>query len=195
MAEIVFHRKMPDLLVVDDFFVDPDRVREMALDLPYSADERYYKGQRSDVSYLWDALREEFERLLDCTIIDWMDQSANGVFQMTSSKDPIVWHADSQDYAAAIYLNPGTPTGGGTSFWRNREHGFRFFHNAPEGHQVKEADLLSEDSWELVESISGIYNRLAIWNARLIHSATSYESFVDQDQRLVQLFFFNVRPN
>jgi hypothetical protein len=60
---------------------------------------------------------------------------------------------------------------------------------------VTEQDLLTEDSWELVESISGIYNRLAIWNARLIHSATSYESFDDEDQRLVQLFFFNVRPN
>ena len=194
MDEVVFRRKLPDLMIVDNFLTDPDAVRSMALDLPYSADERYYKGLRSDVSYLWPALREEFERLLGVEILDWTEQSANGVFQMTTAGDPLVWHADSQDYAAAIYLNPGIPSGGGTSFWRNSEHGFRFFHEAPEGHVVQPEDITTQDSWELVESIAGIYNRLAIWNARLIHSATSYESFDDQDQRLVHLFFFNVRP-
>jgi hypothetical protein len=42
-----------------------------------------------------------------------------------------------------------------------------------------------------VVSIAGIYNRLVIWDASLIHSAESYEEFTE-DPRLVHLHFFNV---
>ena len=51
------------------------------------------------------------------------------------------------------------------------------------------------DNWELVESIAGLFNRLVIWDAKLFHSATSYEDFSEDgpaSTRLVQLFFFDV---
>ena len=51
------------------------------------------------------------------------------------------------------------------------------------------------DNWGLVESVAGLFNRLVIWDAKLIHSATSYEDFTENSgvsTRLVQLFFFDV---
>jgi hypothetical protein len=42
--------------------------------------------------------------------------------------------------------------------------------------------------------VAGLYNRLVIWDAGLIHSATSYEEFTEDTTtptRLVQLFFFD----
>jgi hypothetical protein len=55
-------------------------------------------------------------------------------------------------------------------------------------------NVVQPDQWELVESVAGLYNRLVIWDASLIHSATSYTDFSDTGAaptRLVQLFFFD----
>jgi hypothetical protein len=51
--------------------------------------------------------------------------------------------------------------------------------------------------WEReVKKAQAVYNRLAIWDAQMIHSASHYEgmeSDVADKARLVQLFFFTVR--
>ncbi len=199
-TEVNFHRRTPALLVVDDFYRDPDAVRALALEAEYEADLRYFKGKRSKKKFLFPWVKEEFERLLRVNITDWMAQPANGSFQQTNSQDPLVWHSDTQSYAAAVYLTP--PRGGhqfgaepaGTSFWRHAAYGCR---RPPTAQAVyaevySEFNLLHPDNWELVDRVGGVYNRLVLWDAQLIHSATSYEGFTEKDPRLVQLFFFNV---
>ena len=71
---------------------------------------------------------------------------------------------------------------------------------SPEAIEAAKSVIYDEDriitpaAWELVESVAGLYNRLVIWDAKLIHSATSYEPFDDDgtaQTRLVQLFFFD----
>lgn len=192
-TELMYHRRAPALLVVDDFYRDPDRVRRLALEQDYAEDLRFYKGLRSK-RWLFPYVKEEFERLLQLPIIDWMDQPANGVFQKTKASDPLVWHSDSQSYAAAIYLNPDHPFGAGTSFWAHFEFGCRRPSSDPEvnAELYSEHNLTHPDNWNLVDRIGNVYNRLVIWDAQLIHSASSYEVFQGDDSRLVQLFFFNV---
>ena len=205
----MFNKGVPELLVVDDFFRDPDEVRAVALAQDYSSDLRYYKGLRSNQRFLWPSLREEFGRLLGTPVTEWLGHNANGVFQQTAPDDPLVWHHDTQAYAAAIYLNPGAPLEGGTSFWRDRTYGCRRSPThpreakrlgSPEAIKAAQAavydefNLVNPDNWELVESVAGLYNRLVIWDARLIHSATSYTAFAGHAStptRLVQLFFFD----
>lgn len=204
-----FHERTPAVIVVDDFLRNPDEVRALALAQDYSADTRFYKGLRTDQRFLWPNLREEFGRLLGRPVTEWLGHSANGVFQQTSNDDPLVWHHDTQGFAAAIYLNPDSPPGSGTSFWRDRTYGCRRRPSHPlqaaklggaEGVLAAEAvvydeyNLEHEDNWELVESVAGLYNRLVIWDASLIHSATSYAEFTADRPaitRLVQLFFFD----
>lgn len=207
----VFRQRTPHILAVDDFFDDPDAIREFALAQDYSADLRYYKGLRSDQRYLWPFLREEFGRLLGTEVVEWLDHTANGVFQQTNFDDPLVWHHDTQGYAAAVYLTPDAPPSAGTSFWRERQYGCR---RAP-GHELEKARLKTAkavkqaesvvydayniehpDNWELIESVAGLYNRLVIWDAALLHSATSYQDFsaAGEKSRLVQLFFFDTAP-
>lgn len=204
LTEVNFHRRTPALLVVDDFYRDPDAVRLLALETEYEADLRYFKGLRSKQKFLFPWVREEFQHLLGVTITDWLDQPANGSFQKTSSEDPLVWHSDTQSYAAAIYLTPAQPGdlsawGGervdaGTSFWRDRSYASR----RPPSDELEYAEVYSEfnlmhpDNWELVDRIGSVYNRLVLWDAQLIHSATSYGGFTAEDPRLVQLFFFSV---
>lgn len=188
-----FASRTPNILVVDDFFESPGGVRDIALGQSFEADDRYFKGKRSQ-RFLWPYLREEFERLLGVRITDWTSQPANGCFQITTADDPIVWHSDSQDYAGAIYLTPEAPLGTGTSFWRDKTYGYR--RPPPTVEQCDEVyseyNLVHPDNWELVDKVGSVFNRLVLWDAKLIHSATGYGGV---DERLVQLFFFSVeRP-
>jgi hypothetical protein len=205
-----FSERTPTVIVVDEFFRNPDEVRDLALAQEYGSDLRYFKGLRSKYRFLWPQLKEEFERLLGRPITEWLGHGANGLFQQTSHNDPLVWHHDSQGYAAAVYLTPDPPPGSGTSFWRDRAYGCRRRPSHPlesqrlgstEAIRAAEAvvydpyNLEHEDNWELVESVAGLYNRLVIWDASMFHSATSYSSFSDGGtalSRLVQLFFFDV---
>jgi hypothetical protein len=195
----VFLARTPALLVVDDFYVDPDAIRAFALEAEYEADLRYFKGLRSKKKFLFPWVKEEFERLLGVRITDWLDQPANGSFQKTTSEDPLVWHSDTQSYAAAIYLTPEDllgyrKTDMGTSFWRHTIHECR----KPPPKPTEYAEVYSEfnlthpDNWVLVDRVGAVYNRLVLWDAQLIHSATSYAGFTSKDPRLAQLFFFNV---
>jgi len=115
----------------------------------------------------------------------------NGVFQKTSSEDLLVYHSDSQRFAAAIYLSKETHPICGTSFWQHAELG----HRRPPATEEECAEvysprnLITEDAWDKVDEVGFIYNRLVIWDAKLIHSATMYPK--DPNDRLVQLFFFN----
>lgn len=195
------------IIVCDDFYKDPHAVREFALEQNYHADLKYFKGRRSDDRYLWPFLKEEFESLLKVEITDWLTQSANGVFQQTESTDPIVWHSDHQDYAAAIYLTPDASPNTGTSFWRDKNFKCRRppthaseSSRFPEGTArdvmqtvFTNTSVVNPDAWELVDSVGAIFNRLVIWDAQMIHSATSYADFTNNKARLVQLFFFNVK--
>ncbi len=200
MTEVNFHRRTPAILVVDDFYQDPDAVRALALETEYEADLRYFKGLRSKQKFLFPWVREEFQRLLGVTITDWLDQPANGSFQKTDSRDPLVWHSDTQSYAAAIYLTPGQvidwpePVNAGTSFWRHRDRHCRRPPQEPKAYAdvYSQFNLTHPDNWELVDRVGSVYNRLVLWDAQLIHSATSYERFLPEAPRLVQLFFFNV---
>lgn len=196
MSDLVFNQRTPHLLVVDGFYRDPDEIVRTAKSMEFKEDTRYFKGVRSG-NCLLPFVKEEFERLLRVQITDWLGQPMNGVFQMTRENHPIVWHSDSQSYAAAVYLTKDAGVGYGTSFWRDRTHGCRRPPNHPlEGKTgVTDAEvytpynLLHADNWELVDRVGSVYNRLVIWDAKMIHSATQYGDF----ERLVQLFFFTVK--
>ena len=208
---VFFNRRMPHLLVMDNFYKDPDDVRAFALEQEFKPNERNYKGERTEDRFLWPFLKEEFERLLGRPIVDWLNQPCNGCFQITGFDDPLVWHSDLQSYAAAIYLTPDAPVSAGTSFWKDKTHGSRRPPNHPlefdrfESDEARglaaneiysEYNILHPDNWELVDKIGAVYNRLAIWDAQMIHSASSYEGMVSgvaDKARLVQLFFFTVR--
>lgn len=196
MSDVAFNKSSPHIVVIDNFYKDPDAVRELALSAEYSSNNKFYKGKRTVKPYFFPYLREEFCRILQTNITDWTRQPMNGIFQITSAKDPLVYHSDNQDYAAAIYLTPDAKYSMGTSFWASKVGDCR----RPPNHQLEGKPLidqksvynnysiLNSDAWELVDRVGCVYNRLVLWDAKLIHSASEYGEI----DRLVHLFFFNV---
>jgi hypothetical protein len=185
----------PQFVVVDDFYQDPDAIREFALEQEFREDQNYYRGRRTLKPYLFPGIRERFETLLNTQITRWEDMPVNGVFQYCTSQDALVYHADTQMYAATIYLTPDAPPQCGTSLYRSRAHpkvrrwpqdGYDYAAVFPTGH-------FDRTKFELIDTVGNVYNRLVIWDAKLLHSASEYFGEKLENSRLFHLFFFDIK--
>ena len=54
-------------------------------------------------------------------------------------------------------------------------------------------DFLDGTKWEEIDRIGNKYNRLAIWDAKLIHAASQYFGKNLNDSRLFHMFFFDIK--
>ena len=183
-----------DLIVVDDFLPDPYKAREEALAEEYVPQGSY--GVRSKGRYDHSFIKDAFEILINRKIRLW-SHGVNACYQYCESDTPLIWHKDDQDYAGAIYLTPDAPLQTGTSFWKSRvtgefgpecEDNMRLFNNEFKGKEW----FWDRTKFELVDRIANKFNRLAIWNAKTIHSATAYMGKGVEEARLFQVFFFEV---
>lgn len=193
------------LFVVDNFYEDPHAVREFALQQTYFPGEGAV-GHRTRKQFLFDGLRETFEDIIKIKIPDhtedgygWHDEGINGRFQYCPAGTPSVFHCDRQAWAAVIYLTPDAPPQSGTSFFRHKET--KIFHNsqinweAGDGLKVfNQQTFLDGTPYEMVDTVGNIFNRLVIFDGRLIHSGVNYFGWSMETSRLFHIFFFNEQP-
>jgi hypothetical protein len=173
-------------LVTDDFYEDPDRVRELALNLKYSTRAKNLPGVRSTRTVIPDKIKEVFSSILRIKIDDAKNSfSANGCFQMMFAKDfaRAYVHADLASWAAIVYLSKNTVPDGGTLFFEHKLTGLRCLPSPEElskeaqrlGLKPKELMvLLQEDGrkkskWREIDQIGFVYNRFVLYDARLFH--------------------------
>jgi hypothetical protein len=195
----------PSIAVIDNFYSNPNEVRELALSLTFNSSAGH-KGKRTEVKYIVDGTRNKIEELLGKKILNWSNQPCNGVFQYCTSSDPIVYHYDSQLYAAVVFLTPNAPPETGTSFYRHKketwltkdpsdyqiwdnENHLQTFHDNIMG--TEDDDFLDSTKWEEIDRVGNVYNRFVLWDAKLIHSATTYFGKSKENGRLFHMFFFN----
>ena len=200
-----FKRSIPQIVVQDDFYSDPDAIRQLALDQEFAEHPQYHKGLRTEKRFLFPNVKERFQELLGgAEITTWIQDRQNGVFQYCTENDKVVYHSDAQAYAAVVYLTPDAPLNAGTSLYRSKVTGLRRPPTQEDanriGATVTELEeqtyrdkLLDPKFWELVDTVGNVYNRLVIWDAKLIHAATSYFGQNANNGRLFQLFFFDVK--
>jgi hypothetical protein len=190
------------ITVVDDFYHDPDFIRDFAIKNLEFKPSGYHKGCRSE-RFLMEGTKEKLEEIMGRKILNWNHpQYANGVFQFCTSDDPIVYHSDTQTYAAAVYLTPSAPLRSGTSTYRSKLTGAMRFD--PEemnserfkttfSHGGSELNFYDNSSLEIVDSIANVYNRLVVWDGRAIHAGNGYFGTDINDSRFFQLFFFDLK--
>jgi hypothetical protein len=122
-------------------------------------------------------------------------------FQLCVAGDQRVYHSDAQQWAAIVYLTPDAPVDGGTSFYRSRKTGVYSGEEiearlalqmySPIEHDTYAGKLLDRTAWEEVDRIGNVWNRLVVWNARLVHSVTEYFGSTPENERLFLMFFFD----
>lgn len=189
------------LIVVDDFYGDPDFVRDFAMNnLEYNPSD-YHKGKRSKTRFILDGTKEKLEKIIGREITNWNYESyANGVFQYCVANDPLVFHVDSQMYAGMVFLTKDAPFETGTSFYSSKNTGRKRFDNFEdqEAYETtfrgKNAAMNFYDStqFEKIDEVGNVYNRLVLFDAKQIHAPSKYFGDAIENARFFHMFFFDV---
>lgn len=181
------------VFVIDDFYEDPMAVREFALKQEFveGGFGRGFIGRRSVHQYLFPGLKERFEEVMGRKLTLWHEHGMNGRFQACYAYEPLVYHCDEQNWAAAIYLTPDPPHSCGTTFWAHKYNKCRSSKEFQTKGYPFDKGHLDKTSLEVVDIVGNVFNRLVIWDASLVHSASEYCGEKMEDSRFFQIFFFD----
>ena len=196
------------IIVLDDFYSDPDRIRNIALNSPYPPpDSDYtYPGKNSEDNYYPLELHNKFESILNRKLTP---AQPNGYFRLSLESDSYRQdvHVDpTWEFGAVCYLNPQEQVidEAGTSFWIHNKTKMETCPQTDEEARYygyssgKEAwrttvygEGLDRSKWTRYLLSPMKYNRIVIFRANLWHSHNYNFGNNLQNGRLVQLFFFN----
>ena len=195
------------LTIIDNFYHNPNSVRDYALSLKYSVSGNYpgYRTQHFLDNEESDEIKKIFENTLNIDIYNWRNDgndSYNTAFQLSYDSDTTWIHRDKNEYAAVLYLTPDAPCSGGTSFYRHVETNTKIM-NPLSGDESdkKTLELLNRDSndltkWERTDYAANYFNRLILfkgWNNHRSHFHFG-RSNDPKTGRLFQVFFFDGSP-
>ena len=182
---------LQQVLEIPNFFVDPDKIRDIALNhlsmQPCTAFERW-PGLRS--APLHESFPELFQLLWDELFrIFGIPPSTKGemraYFQLCSERDGDSWiHQDSSEsHVAIIYLTPNPPPNSGTILYSPVEVGFNPYAMPAPGNYVKKKVLTNE------------YNKFVSYDSREFHKSDEYFGSTKEDSRLFLIIFLSIEPN
>ena len=179
--------------VVDNFYEDPYAVRAFGLQQTFveGGIGRGFIGRRSEKQFLFPGIKDAFEDILGLRITAWEEHGMNGRFQLNMAGEPVVYHCDSQRFAAMIFLTPNAPPEAGTSTFMHKET--RIHHNSSPDimRAFNQKTFLDKTPYETVDRFGNIFNRLVIFNGGCIHGATTYFGSSFEDGRFWHMFFFD----
>ena len=182
-----------NLIVIDDFYQNPNQVREFALGQEFSVTGNF-PGKRTR-SFLSDGIKESIQSVIfkfGGNVTNWFEgedgSGYSGAFQLCTSQDRTWIHGDYYNkWAGVCYLNPDAPVSGGTALYRYKETGDRI----SEPGKNTGYDSYDYTKWEVVDRVGNIYNRLILYPGHLYHASVDYFGNDIHSGRLFQTFFFD----
>ena len=197
-------------VIVDNFYKNPDLVRQLALSIPPTANKRIRCGNpalRINAFYDLDSMSGIYDQLLRTNwpnvfnsvhhqAIHLSFQQATFMVNVMKSIDlpPMAPHVDNPsdvNFASTIYLNTPDECAGGTSFYKfNNSTSNRSGHIDKEKTKIIDHYLTdSVGDWEMIGMAEMVYNRMVLYNQNALHTAyIKPDMFVDT-YRINQQFF------
>ena len=196
-----------NLIVFDNFYPNPDRVREYALNVEYDElGTKNWPGRDSCVEHSKEELAQVCSDIVGrklttkpcnkCSYFRRTEIGQHGTQDVHFDPNPgLIW-------AGVIYLTPTFHPTGGTKFWKHKETGWEtaptMEESAKYGIQTHQ-DMLKffeqegtdVSKWVELDNVAFKYNRLIMFNPSLWHSNGDLFGTNHEDARLVQLFFFH----
>jgi len=159
-----------NIIVVDNFLDNPDRVRESVLQIDFP-NTGNFPGKRSFIADLdyQKMIKEKIESIMHCEVF-FPSEYGSFRFQLCLEGDESWVHTDSCEWAGVLYLTPDAPVDSGTGIFDKIED--KFYSNAV---------------------IGNVYNRLVLYRGDKLPHRSILSGFGNgiQNGRLTQVFFFN----
>jgi hypothetical protein len=181
---------IPSFIVVDNFYKHPYQIRDFALQQNFQEHPKYHKGKRTETVYRFPNLKSRFENILGCKIKKWEEYGVNCCFQSCIAGEQLVYHTDIQQYAGIIFLTPDAPPETGTTFYRSKNT--KNMKVNGDYNNVFKTGVLDQSQFDVVDVVGNKFNRLVLFDAQMIHAASSYFGNNLYNGRLFQLFFFDL---
>ncbi len=203
-----------DYLVVDDFLPDAEGVVQDAHARANWVEGFPHRPEPWPGRRTWPALADRDLARVDDALRGWIGPArlwqadvgahntlGHNVFQMVGGAEsgprP---HTDSRrlaQYAGVLYLTPNAPMDAGTSFYRlrNRDGSLGGNRCSPGAANLVEALGVSQlplEAWVEDVRVDNRFNRLLLYRADIVHSATRYFGRKPKARRLTALFFWMV---
>ena len=175
-----------NVIIVDNFYSNPDGVRSFALSQEFKQ-RGNFPGMRTD-SFVTEDTKDTIQTILRNAgglIKNWnIQEGLTGSFEMAMAKDRSWIHTDHfNTWAGVIYLTPDAPLSGGTGMFRHIRTG------AEVASQLDGYESLDYTKWELTDIIANRYNRLVLYRSDMFHTSLDYFGNTKETARLFQLFF------
>jgi hypothetical protein len=201
-----------DYWVIDDALPDPDAVRARCLARNDWIEGYPHKPESWPGLRTIPGLEPEELSIVEAQVLQatgarklWV-QEANDGMRLNHNCVQVVGideceprpHTDSRALcrvAAVLYLNPGVPDDCGTSFYRQRlANGQRGGNQVSPPHtnlvDALGTRFVSPDSFVEDVAVQHRYNRLLLYRANMIHSASGYWGHTLEDKRMTAVFFW-----
>jgi hypothetical protein len=177
-----------NLIVVDNFYDNPDAIRSQALTMEYTKSKKHYPGSRAPTELTQEALAK---------IKSALKSSAGNVsgqytlYQLAlEHEESWIHHDGNRSWAGVIFLTPDAPVSSGTAIYRHRDTGFIVCpSHDPAVLERVEADVVDHSKWEIVDIVGNVYNRLILYRADQYHMSQPYFGTSITNGRLFQVIF------
>ena len=166
-----------NLIIVDNFLDDPDKVRSIVLGLDFDRVQPSVPGVRSHRvgGDLQIEVEDKLKVAFGCKEIIW-DMTQDTLCFQSCMEGTETWvHRDSQgekqgEWAAVLYLTPNPPLDSGTAIYENEESDMNI-------------------------GVGNVYNRLVAYRGKVLYHRSILPGFGNtlETSRLTQTFFFDVK--
>ncbi len=198
------------IIVIDDFYKEPDAIRKLALNSSYlnSKSNDGYNGYKSIVSTKTkDSLMNKIAKVLGLGITYQVSRQGDfkSLHQIQFKNKTTFVHFDLCDWSGVLCLSDPKKIRGYTSFWRHnllRVDGFDDINVVAKICAKKKChvqdlfDLIDKDSakmsrWTELSRIHHVYNRLILFRGNMFHASSEGFGNSLENSKLTQTFFFN----
>ena len=166
-----------NLIIVDNFLDDPDKVRSIVLGLDFDRVQPSVPGVRSHRvgGDLQIEVEDKLKVAFGCKEIIW-DMTQDTLCFQSCMEGPETWiHVDSQgenqgEWAAVLYLTPNPVLDSGTGIFESPDHDMNI-------------------------GVGNVYNRLVAYRGKVLYHRSIVPGFGNtlETSRLTQTFFFDIK--
>ena len=184
-----------DIIVIDNFYDNPDDIRHAAITNFKFHESSNYKGFRAVESFRTEEAHRKLSVLLG---FEPKYVGASWEFHYTLAGTPEVYHTDGSisKWGAIWYGVPNAPLESGTAFYKSKINGFRNMETDSdlfmEAHNVPPPYCFIDPTrWHIIDIVGNIYNRLVLFRGNLVHSMQKPFGYSKETGRLTQLWFIS----